>query len=170
MEARPYQVCTRCVMDVSDSAIKFDADGVCDHCKTFDREVAPNWSTGPEGQKRLEKDISAIKEAGKNKDFDCIIGVSGGIDSSYLAWCAKRKWGLRPLIFHVDGGWNSQEAVNNIEQLVDNPMRFVYPWLIKRCETFSFLFQIRFTLTLLRTTRFSQPCTNLHMPTESNIY
>ena len=60
-----------------------------------------------------------IKAYGKDKDFDCIIGMSGGIDSSYLTYIAKEKFGLRPLVFHVDAGWNSQKAVNNIEKLVD---------------------------------------------------
>lgn len=118
--ARDYKVCSRCVMDTTDSVITFDDFGVCDHCKTFDAQIKPNWNTGEQGGVELDALVAKIKESGKGKDFDCIIGVSGGIDSSYLAWIAKQRLGLRPLIFHVDAGWNSQEAVNNIERLVDN--------------------------------------------------
>lgn len=117
--APPAQVCTRCVMDTTDPAIEFDAAGVCDHCRTFDAQIRPNWRTGAAGRAELEALVARIKEAGRGKDFDCIIGMSGGIDSSYLVYIAKEKMGLRPLVFHVDAGWNSQEAVNNIERLVD---------------------------------------------------
>ncbi len=113
------RVCSRCVMDQSDSHITFDADGVCDHCRTFDTQVLPNWHTGERGERELATLVEKIKASGHGKDFDCIIGMSGGIDSSYLTYLAKEKFGLRPLVFHVDAGWNSQEAVNNIEKLVD---------------------------------------------------
>lgn len=119
MTARPYQICTRCVMDTSDSKIRFDSAGVCDHCLTFDRDIRPNWHTDERGWRDLERITQRIKAEGKGKEFDCIIGMSGGIDSSYLTYLAKEKMGLRPLVFHVDAGWNSQEAVNNIEKLVD---------------------------------------------------
>jgi len=106
-------------MDTSDSKIDFDASGVCDHCRTFDEQIVPNWHTGEEGRRQLQALTEKIKLAGRGKDFDCIIGMSGGIDSSYLTCIAKQQLGLRPLVFHVDAGWNSQEAVNNIERLVD---------------------------------------------------
>lgn len=114
-----YQMCARCVMDTTDSAIQFDAEGLCDHCRTFYREVVPNWRNDQQGFADLNKIIDDIKRAGKGRDFDCMIGVSGGIDSSYLTYLAKEKFKLRPLIFHVDAGWNSQLATNNIERLVD---------------------------------------------------
>lgn len=116
---RPSQVCTRCVMDTTDSAIQFDADGVCDHCLTFDTQVKPNWHTDDHGRAQLETVVDEIKRAGVGKDFDCIIGMSGGFDSSYLTYLAKEELGLRPLVFHVDAGWNTQIAVNNIERMVD---------------------------------------------------
>lgn len=116
---REYQACTNCVMDTSDSRIVFDEKGVCDHCNTFYQHTLPNWPKGEEGQKDLADLVERIKQAGKGKEFDCIIGMSGGIDSSYLTYVAKAQLGLRPLVFHVDAGWNSQEAVNNIEKLVD---------------------------------------------------
>jgi len=106
-------------MDTSDSKISFDTKGICDHCNTFYKKVLPNWHTEEKGRQALEKIVSKIKEAGEGKDFDCIIGMSGGIDSSYLTYIASKELGLRPLVFHVDAGWNSQEAVNNIEKLVD---------------------------------------------------
>lgn len=115
---RTYQVCTQCVMDTTDSAIVFDLQGVCDHCNTFQTEVKPNWHTGQRGERELRQLVEQIKKSGRGKDFDCIIGMSGGIDSSYLTYIAT-EFGLRPLVFHVDAGWNSQEAVNNIEKLVD---------------------------------------------------
>jgi N-acetyl sugar amidotransferase len=116
---RDYQVCTNCVMDTTDPGITFDDRGVCDQCNRFYRDVVPNWYTDERGWRALEAIVGRIKKAGKGKDFDCILGVSGGIDSSYLAYVAKEKLGLRPLVFHVDAGWNSQAAVNNIEKLVD---------------------------------------------------
>lgn len=113
------QICTNCVMDTSDSMIVFDERGVCDHCNTFYLHTLPNWPQGEQAQKELAALAEKIKRAGEGKEFDCIIGMSGGIDSSYLTYVAKEQLGLRPLVFHVDAGWNSQEAVNNIEQLVD---------------------------------------------------
>jgi N-acetyl sugar amidotransferase len=105
-------------MDTSDSRITFDAQGVCDHCRTFTSKVLPQWHTDERGERELRAMVESIKAAGRGKDFDCIIGMSGGIDSSYLLHVAT-EFGLRPLVFHVDAGWNSQEAVNNIEKLVD---------------------------------------------------
>lgn len=115
---RKYQICTQCVMDTTDSAIVFDEHGVCDHCNTFHTKVKPNWHTGERGERELRQLVEQIKASSKGKDFDCIIGMSGGIDSSYLTYIAT-EFGLRPLVFHVDAGWNSQEAVNNIEKLIE---------------------------------------------------
>jgi len=114
-----YQICTNCVMDTTDSKITFGAEGVCDHCLTFRRQILPQWHTDERGRRELEKIVAKIRKSAGGRDFDCIIGMSGGIDSSYLTYIAKAELGLRPLVFHVDAGWNSQEAVNNIEKLVD---------------------------------------------------
>lgn len=114
-----FVICSRCVMDTSDKAIVFDSIGVCDHCRTFDKEILPKWNMGQGHEEELKKIVSGIKNDGKRKDFDCILGMSGGVDSSYLLYLATKKLGLRPLVFHVDAGWNSQIAVNNIEKLVD---------------------------------------------------
>lgn len=114
------KICTNCVMDTTDSSITFDDQGVCDHCRSFREHTLPNWPTGDRAKAELDRMIERIRENGKGRDFDCIIGMSGGIDSSYLVYAAKELFDLRPLVFHVDAGWNSQIAVNNIEQLVDH--------------------------------------------------
>ena len=119
MNFKSYHICTNCVMDTTDSKITFDENGVCDHCNTYYKDILPNWHTDECGEKALWAIINKIKKEGKGKDFDCIMGMSGGIDSSYLLYVMKEKYGLRPLVFHVDAGWNSQIAVNNIERLID---------------------------------------------------
>jgi N-acetyl sugar amidotransferase len=106
-------------MDTTDSKIVFDADGLCDHCIMFRTNTLPNWHTDERGRGELERIVAKVKQSGVGRDFDCILGMSGGIDSSYLTYLAKQELDLRPLVFHVDAGWDSQEAVNNIEQLVD---------------------------------------------------
>lgn len=116
---KPYRICTRCIMDTSATYIRFDGNGHCDYCNNFDATIQPNWHTGLKGERQLTQISDAIREAGKGKDFDCIIGLSGGLDSSYVAYVAKEKMGLRPLLFHVDAGWNTDQAVGNIEKLVD---------------------------------------------------
>lgn len=116
---RIKNICTRCVMDDSDSQIEFDSSGICDHCRTFDSKITPNWNPSMESIRRLEQIIFKIKQSNKNKDFDCIMGMSGGIDSSYLLHMMVTQFELRPLVFHVDAGWNTQIAVNNIEKIVD---------------------------------------------------
>jgi len=116
---REYQICTNCVMDTTDSKIVFDENGVCDHCNTYYKDILPHWHTDERGDKELRNIIQKIKAEGQGKDFDCIMGMSGGIDSSYLLYIMKEQYGLRPLVFHVDAGWNSQIAVNNIERLID---------------------------------------------------
>ena len=106
-------------MDTSDAAISFDSDGVCDHCRTFHEHIRPYWNPEEGDWSKVEQIADDIKKKGAGKDFDCIIGISGGVDSSYLTYLAKAKLDLRPLVFHVDAGWNSQEAVNNIECIID---------------------------------------------------
>jgi N-acetyl sugar amidotransferase len=116
METR---ICTNCVMDTTDAKITFDENGMCDHCTDFYRSVLPNWHTDERGRRELEVIVEKIKREGKGKDFDCILGMSGGVDSSYLLHLAVTELGLRPLVFHVDGGWNSEIAVNNIQVMID---------------------------------------------------
>jgi N-acetyl sugar amidotransferase len=106
-------------MDTTDSKIIFDENGVCDHCRTYYQYIEPVWNYGKGREEELEQLVNAIKKEGEGKDFDCLMGMSGGIDSSYLLYKMTNVYGLRPLVFHVDAGWNSQIAVNNIEKLID---------------------------------------------------
>lgn len=116
---RNYQICTNCIMDTSDSRITFDDKGVCDHCNDFYTNVKPNWHTDERGKRKLDELVTKIKEDGKGRDFDCILGMSGGVDSSYMLHYAIKELGLRPLVFHVDGGWNTELAENNIRVMVE---------------------------------------------------
>ncbi|WP_204723344.1 N-acetyl sugar amidotransferase [Fastidiosibacter lacustris] len=115
--AEAYQMCIQCVMDTSDPHIIFDENGVCNHCHEFEEITSKRWFPNEVGQKLLESIIEQIKKDGQGKEYDCIIGLSGGVDSSYLALKIK-DYGLRPLVIHVDAGWNSELAVWNIEQIV----------------------------------------------------
>jgi len=119
MNQRKYQICTNCVMDTTDSRIRFDPKGVCDHCNDFYKNVKPHWHPDARSRKELESIADKIKSFGKDQEFDSILGLSGGADSSYMLHLAVKEFGLRPLVFHVDGGWNSEIAVNNIQVLVD---------------------------------------------------
>jgi N-acetyl sugar amidotransferase len=106
-------------MDTSDTKIVFNDAGRCEYCDNYYHNIVPNWDTGEAGATEIRAIVDKIKRHGRGRPFDCLIGLSGGVDSSYLTYIAKEKFGLRPLLYHVDAGWNSQEAVNNIEKLVD---------------------------------------------------
>lgn len=113
-----YQRCVRCVMDTTDPDIEFDSEGVCSHCRSYDanfRDIVTAASAG-ERLSELTAIVDQIKADGKKSEYDCIIGVSGGVDSSYVLLKAK-ELGLRPLAVHFDSGWNSELAVNNIENI-----------------------------------------------------
>jgi N-acetyl sugar amidotransferase len=116
---RAYQICSNCIMDTSDSNITFDERGWCDYCNNYHSNILPNWHTDKRGAAEIAAIVDRIKRDGRGRDHDCLIGLSGGVDSSYVTYLAKEKFGLRPLLYHVDAGWNSQQAVNNIEKLVD---------------------------------------------------
>ena len=119
MAEKPYQICTKTVMDTSDPTITFDQEGISNHYWDFHNIVKPNWHTGPESQAKLEQTVKTLKQPNKGRDFDCIMGLSGGADSSYMLHLMVTQFDLRPLVFHVDGGWNSEIAVNNINALVE---------------------------------------------------
>lgn len=114
-----YKICRSCIMDTSDPHIEFDETGQCEYCINFQAIVVPNWDIGEASMASLHALAKNITTAGKGKEFDCIIGLSGGLDSSYTAHIAVKELGLRPLLFHVDAGWNTDQAVGNIEKLVD---------------------------------------------------
>jgi N-acetyl sugar amidotransferase len=115
----PYQICTQCVMDTSDPEISFNSEGICSHCQSYpDRKKT---FVLPEEQRKSKLDdfVSSCKSKGKGKPYDCVIGVSGGVDSTYVAWLVK-SLGLRPLAVHLDNGWNSELAVSNIKGVLAN--------------------------------------------------
>ena len=118
MENRKYQMCTNCVMDTTDSKIQFDENGVCDYCNGFNRDVKSSWNVNTHNQKELLDIAIKIKKSTKGKKYDCIIGLSGGLDSSYLCYLTKKVMGLNPLVYVVDTGWNLNVAVENIEKIV----------------------------------------------------
>jgi len=108
-------------MDTSDPEITFDQNGICNHCTRFETQIKPLWFPNQEGKQKLDAIIKQIKKDGKGNDYDCIIGLSGGVDSSYLAYILRTEYPeLRILSVHVDGGWNSELAVHNIENIVKN--------------------------------------------------
>jgi N-acetyl sugar amidotransferase len=119
MPDRAYQICANCIMDTSDSNITFDARGWCDYCNNYHRNILPNWHPDERGAAEIARVAERIRTEGKGRTHDCLIGISGGVDSSYVTYIAKEKLGLNPLLLHVDAGWNSQQAVNNIERLVE---------------------------------------------------
>ena len=113
-----YRICTRCVMDTSDPHIVFDDTGVCNHCKGAEERLRRTLLPATERKQAFDALVARIKAAGQGHDYDCLIGVSGGVDSSYVAWLVKEA-GLRPLAVHFDNGWNSELAVDNIKNLLD---------------------------------------------------
>lgn len=119
MTKRPYQICVNCVMDTSDSTLEFDSRGWCQYCCNFHENIKPNWHPDERGLKEIMPMIETIKREGKGRDHDCIIGISGGLDSSYVTYVAKEKFGLRPLMFHCDTGWNSDLGVSNIQKMIE---------------------------------------------------
>jgi N-acetyl sugar amidotransferase len=104
-------------MDTTDPDISFDDDGICNHCHDFKNNQSKRWFPSEDGKKKLDIIIDRVKRIGKDNEYDCIIGLSGGVDSSYVAVIIK-DYGLRPLVVHVDAGWNTELAVYNIEQVV----------------------------------------------------
>jgi N-acetyl sugar amidotransferase len=135
--------CARCIMtSLADSDLKLDGNGVCNHCLRYDRLRSIRIAQGDGSQTTLDSRITAIQKSGRNREFDCIVGVSGGVDSTYVAYLAKRS-GLRPLAVHLDNGWDSELAVKNIEQTLsrlDIPLStYVIDWDEFRDLQLSFL-------------------------------
>ena len=114
-----YKICSNCVMDSSDEDILFDKKGICDHCNNFYQNISPSWHEEIKTKNKINDLKKKILKNSGGAEYDCLIGLSGGVDSSYLTLLAVEEMGLKPLLFHVDAGWNSQIAVNNINCLVD---------------------------------------------------
>ena len=118
-DKKTIQICTNCIMDSTDETIIFDDKGRCDYCANYYDNILPTWNNTEEDEVHILNVLNKIKEEGKGKDHDCIIGISGGLDSSYLVHIAVTKLGMRPLLYHVDAGWNSDVSTSNIMGLVD---------------------------------------------------
>jgi N-acetyl sugar amidotransferase len=111
------RVCSRCIYDERVSSIRFNAEGVCNYCQQVDSLVEQYGTGKPEGRRQLEQIIEEIKRDGRGKPYDCVVGVSGGTDSSYLVYLAK-EWGLRPLAVHYDNTWNTAISTQNIHKVL----------------------------------------------------
>ena len=119
MAERKYQICNCCVMDTSDEDIVFDENGVCMRCREYKDRILPEWNYGKGHEDELNAMLAEIKRKGAGKKYDCILGLSGGLDSSYMLHLAVKEWGLRPFVFHIDAGWNLPVAEENIKRLTD---------------------------------------------------
>ncbi len=124
-----YRICTRCIMDTSDPEITFNEQGVCNHCVRYDNELHKRVFIGEVADVKLKNVVSKIKKHGKGKEYDCIIGVSGGVDSTYVAYLTKQL-GIKPLAIHFDNGWNSELAVSNIEKTLERLDIDLYTYVI----------------------------------------
>lgn len=116
-QIRPQQVCEHCVMDTSDEHIVFDENGVCVRCREYEKSILSSWNHGKGHEAELRALINDIKRQGQGKQYDCILGLSGGLDSSYMLHLAVKEWGLRPYVFHIDAGWNLPVATDNINKI-----------------------------------------------------
>ena len=112
-----YRKCTKCLMDTTDKDIFFDENGVCNHCIKGEELLAKVVFTPEQEKENLEKITKKVKDANTKSDYDAILGISGGVDSSYLAYLMK-EIGLKVLLLHCDNGWNSKTAVENIKKIV----------------------------------------------------
>ena len=119
MIQRKYQICKCCVMDTSDADIVFDDNGVCMRCNEYKNRILPQWNYGEGHEEELNTLLAEIKRKGQGKQYDCILGLSGGLDSSYMLHLAVKEWGLRPFVFHIDAGWNLPVAEENIKRLTE---------------------------------------------------
>jgi N-acetyl sugar amidotransferase len=112
------RICARCVMDETVPDIVFYDDGRCSCCRVYDEQRTKEIFSGDEAATRLERLVADVKEHGRGKPYDCLIGLSGGVDSSYVAYLVAKRFGLRALAIHLDNGWNTELAVANVERLV----------------------------------------------------
>jgi len=130
-----YRQCNRCVMDTSDPDIFFDDNGYCNHCNNYFDRISRRTYKSESSDKQLQTLVEVIKHKGKRKRYDCVLGVSGGIDSSYAAYKLKQL-GIRTLLVHMDNGWNSETSIENIKSLADK-LGFDYENVVLDWATFS---------------------------------
>ena len=140
--SRPYQICTRCVMDTTDPLIEFDDQGHCNMCTEYLQTRLPYLRERQAPTDSIEDLFDRVRQAGRGSKYDCLVGVSGGVDSSYLTALAVEH-GLRPLAVHLDNGWNSKIAVENIRRLATKLdmgyASYVLPWTEFRQVQLAFL-------------------------------
>ncbi|MBE5851370.1 MAG: N-acetyl sugar amidotransferase [Lachnospiraceae bacterium] len=117
MNKKKYQICKCCVMDTTDDDIVFDVNGICQRCNDYKERILPRWNFGKNHEQELKLLIDDIKRSGEGKPYDCILGLSGGLDSCYLLHLAITQWGLQPFVFHIDAGWNLPVAEENIRKI-----------------------------------------------------
>lgn len=130
MNSTEYKQCKKCVMDTTTTLISFDENGICNFCHEYDVLASKTVNRPKEERyKDFELSINEIKKWGVGKKYDCILGLSGGLDSSYMALIAK-EYGLRPLLVHFDNGWNSEIAIKNIENIVNKTGFDLYTYVI----------------------------------------
>lgn len=118
LHKQPYRMCVKTVMDTSDPLITFNKEGICNHVKQYEEYERSQKLVGKQAELKLEQIVDLLRKEGKGKEYDCIMGLSGGVDSSYLAYFVSKVLGLRSLVVHVDTGWNSELAVSNIQNIV----------------------------------------------------
>lgn len=118
MPTFPVAECRRCIMStLADRSIEFDSLGICNHCRRYDELITTRTLSGAAGKAALDQIVGRIRRAGRGREYDCIVGVSGGVDSTYVAYLVKQL-GLRPLAIHFDNGWDSELAIKNIERVL----------------------------------------------------
>ena len=141
MSDKKIKICKNCVMDSTDSEISFNSVGVCDYCINFEKNIKKQFKNFQSSKIELDAIVKKIKS--RKKEYDCLIGISGGADSCFLAHYAKKELNLNPLIIHVDTGWNSKESTNNVEKMVDSLnldlKTLVIPWMEMRDLQLSFI-------------------------------
>jgi len=119
MKKEEIKVCKHCVMNSTDTDIVFDENGVCNRCHDYEERILPWWNHGKGHENELKKLIADIKKSGQGKEYDCLIGLSGGLDSSYMLHLAVKEWGLRPFVFHIDAGWDLPVTTENLRKMID---------------------------------------------------
>ncbi len=135
MSALDYKICNRCVMDnITDVFIHFDEKGNCNHCEDYLQRTSKLIYNSEISDEQWKHILDKVKSAGKNRKFDCIVGISGGVDSSYTAHLCK-EYGLRPLLFHMDNGWDTKISVKNVATMVDK-LGFEYDCQVLDWEAF----------------------------------
>ena len=117
MEKKEIKVCKHCVMNTTDTKLVLDENGVCDRCHDYEERILPWWNHGKGHEEELKKLIADIKKSGEGKEYDCLLGLSGGLDSSYMLHLAVKEWGLRPFVFHIDCGWDLPVTVENLKKM-----------------------------------------------------